>query len=223
MKKMIDFLYALANNNNKPWFDTHKEEYKSLHKDFLAFADELIAGIAQFDKSIEHLTAKDCTYRIYRDIRFSPDKTPYKNHAGIFICPSGKKGPHSGYYMHLEPINNLFFVCAGLFMPESKIIKSVREEIMLNGENFDKLIKNATQKGFFLDTTNNLKRVPNGYSAEDAYAEYYKLRDYLLMKSVTKDYFLDENLLSNLLKDFENTYEFSQLLNQSVDYALEEK
>ncbi|HPV88528.1 MAG TPA: DUF2461 family protein, partial [Bacteroidales bacterium] len=78
MKRVIEFLAALSRNNNKPWFDAHKELYLEALQDFHDFTAQLIEGIATFDKDVSSLTVKDCTFRIYRDLRFSPDKSPYK-------------------------------------------------------------------------------------------------------------------------------------------------
>lgn len=94
MEEIIDFLNKLSANNNREWFNAHKEEYLHCKNLFEKFTIELIEGIRKFDESIGPLTISDCTYRIYRDTRFSLDKTPYKTHFGAFIVPEGKK---SGY------------------------------------------------------------------------------------------------------------------------------
>ncbi len=95
MKEIITFLQELQQNNNREWFIANKTRYTTLQARFNAFVNELIGEISQFDDSITGLTAKDCTYRIYRDVRFSADKSPYKIHMGAFICPGGKKSGYS--------------------------------------------------------------------------------------------------------------------------------
>lgn len=102
MKQVVEFLTLLHENNDKAWFDSHKEMYKRALSCFEVFTAKLIDGIAAFDPSVRGLTVKDCTWRIYRDTRFSPDKTPYKTHMGAFVAPRGKKGGYSGYYFHVE-------------------------------------------------------------------------------------------------------------------------
>lgn len=218
MKRVIEFFNELQQNNNKLWFDAHKAEYKEMLAYHNDFSEKLIAGIAKFDKSVEGLQVKDCTYRIYRDLRFSKDKTPYKQHIGTFICPNGKKSGYSGYYVHIEP-NVKYFLCTGLWMPEAKIIKSVREEIMLNGKEFDKAIKVA--KGFSLDWADSTKKLPNGYTDDCEFSDYYRLKSYLIMKEVDEKYLLSDNLIEKIVADFRKTYEFNHLLNKSVEYALE--
>ena len=102
MNGLIDFLRRLQDNNQREWFNAHKDEYLKALATFHTLVDELIGEIARFDSSVVGLTAKECTYRIYRDVRFSDDKRPYKTHMGAFICPGGKKSGYSGYYFHVS-------------------------------------------------------------------------------------------------------------------------
>ncbi|NLH23525.1 MAG: DUF2461 domain-containing protein, partial [Bacteroidales bacterium] len=101
MERVTGFLSLLSQNNNKEWFDAHKSQYKEALEVFQDFTTELINGIATFDKAVSGLSVKDCTFRIYRDLRFSPDKTPYKTYMGAYVCPGGKKSGFAGYYFHI--------------------------------------------------------------------------------------------------------------------------
>lgn len=218
MKLVLDFFKELQQNNNKPWFDAHKQQYKEMLAVHNDFSQRLIDGIASFDKSVSGLQVKDCTYRIYRDLRFSHDKTPYKQHIGTYVCPHGKKSGYSGYYVHIEP-NVSYFICAGLWCPEPRIVKSVREEIMLNGKNFDKAIRSA--KGFSLSWDDSLKKIPAGFDADDEFSEYYKLKSFLIEKPIDESYILDSNFVDKVVSDLRRTYEFNTLLNKAVEYAME--
>ena len=102
MKQVLDFLRNLLLNNEKPWFDAHKADYLQAKDTISAFAEELIDGIRSFDDTVGPLSVADCTYRIYRDVRFSKDKSPYKTHMGIYVCRGGKKSGYSGYYFHID-------------------------------------------------------------------------------------------------------------------------
>src|SRR5574344_663691 len=138
MEQVLEFLTQVSLNNNKPWFDAHKAAYKTAQATFNDFAIKLIDGIASFDPSVKGLGIKDCTYRFYRDLRFTKDKSPYKTHLGVFISPGGKCSCHSGYYFHIEPPDQDYLgghlMCCGAYMPDSKQLKSIREEFMLNGK-----------------------------------------------------------------------------------------
>ena len=214
-----DFLADLSRNNNKPWFDAHKDRYQQALTHFRTFSTEFIAGLAQFDHSVAGLSVADCTYRIYRDIRFSLDKTPYKTQFGVYVCPQGKKSGNAGYYVHIEPDNKSVLI-SGLYMPSPQALKSVREEIMLNGKEFDKAVKQC--KGFDLDKNSALTRIPKGWNAEDEFSEYYKLRDFDVMQLVCKEQILGKDFLPFVLSEFKKTLNFNTILNKSVQYAREE-
>ena len=225
MQQIISFLKQVKQNNNREWFEAHKADYKAANAEFSAFVEQLIMGIGLFDKSIKGLTVKDCTYRFYRDVRFSLNKAPYKTHFGAYICPFGKKSGFSGYYFHVEPDGNGFLggsqLDTGLYGPDTKILNSIREEISLNGDAFEATLRN--DQGFALADRNPLKRVPRGYSADSPYAEYLKLRNPILCKIVDESFILDKNLLENTLEAFRSTLDFNVWLNKAVSYALEEQ
>ena len=103
LQTSITFLRELIANNNKEWFDANRNFYQKARIEFDGFVDRLINEIRLFDPTIGSITAKDCVYRIYRDVRFSPDKTPYKNHFGAYIAQGGRKSLLGGYYLHVEP------------------------------------------------------------------------------------------------------------------------
>ena len=165
LKPVIDFLRELSANNGKPWFDAHKETYREVQTIFAGFTERFIAGVEEFDKSVSGLTVKECTWRIYRDIRFSADKTPYKTHFGAWVAPQGKKSGYAGYYIHIQPDEELYMICAGLHCPTPAMIRSVREEIMTDGDGFHAAVVEAG--GFSLDRSIATKRVPAGYPADD--------------------------------------------------------
>lgn len=219
MKEIIDFLSDLSANNDRNWFEANRPRYTQVKQQMDTLAEELIEAIAAFDPSINGLRAKDCTYRIYRDTRFSKDKSPYKTWWGVYVCPRGKKSGFSGYYMHVEPDQNCYMLCTGAYCPTPGEIKSVREEIMTEGDAFVEAISSA--KGFEVDWSSALKRMPQGWSAEDAHSEYYRLRNYILVKMVDKEYFLQPNAIEQIAKDMQCTRTFNDTLNRAIEYARE--
>ncbi|MCK9629508.1 MAG: DUF2461 domain-containing protein [Bacteroidales bacterium] len=223
MKKVINFLNALKNNNNRVWFEDNRNEYKEVQSIFNSFIEELISGISEFDPTVRDQTIKTCTYRIYRDTRFSKDKTPYKTHMGAFISPQGKCGGFSGYYFHIEANGSDYIgshiLSTGIYMPQPVVLKSIREEISLNGQDFESLLESA--KGFSLDRSNMLKRVPNGYPADSVFSDYLKCKNFFLVKSVDDKYLTEQGLLERVVTDFKKTYSFNIWLNKAVQYAYE--
>ena len=218
MEQVIAFLEELAQHNYKEWFDAHKGEYLQAKNTIAEVAVELISRIAAFDPRMAGLRVEDCTYRIYRDIRFSPDKSPYKTHMGIYVCAGGKKSGRAGYYLHIEPATGTYFLCSGLYNPTKEMMKSIREEIMLSGEKLDSAIKAA--KGFEIDWDGALTRLPLGWQ-EGPYSDSYRLKSYLLMKPLKRKYITDPGLARRAARDLKPTSAFCELLNRCVDYVLE--
>ena len=219
MKEVIGFLEELEKNNNREWFNAHKDEYRAAQARFDDFAGQLIAGIATFDDSIKNLTVKDCTYRIYRDVRFSADKRPYKTHMGVYVSPHGKKSGYAGYYIHLQPDEENYFLCAGLYNPPAGVVRSVREEVMTDGAAFDAAVRGCGE--LKLDWDGACKRMPRGSRTEDDFSDYYRLREYNVFKRVDRDYVLDEHFIENAVGMLRHARPLNDILNRCVDYARE--
>jgi uncharacterized protein (TIGR02453 family) len=226
MKTILNFLSDLRTNNNRDWFAANKARYKDAEAVFNAFAERLIALVGEWDATTRGLTLRDCTYRIYRDTRFSPDKTPYKTHFGLYISPGGKKSGNGGYYFHIEPQgggligNHLMDV--GIYMPEPAVLRSVRDEIFDNGEAVLKAMATAGKAGFALDRSNSLKRTPVGFPASTEWDEYLKLKDFHLTKPLDDAYILAPDLAKRAAADFRASYDFMSLMQRSAQFAHEE-
>lgn len=219
MKETVDFLRRLKRNNNREWFNAHKAEYRRADSLFKEFATALIDGISSFDPSVFGLTLADCTYRIYRDIRFSNDKSPYKTYMGVFVAPHGKKAGYAGYYLHIDPAEGCFLY-AGLHLPEPAVLKSVREEIIDNGDGLMAAVNAAN--GFSLCTDNALKRNPKDFPAGHKYDGLLRLKDFGIEKPIDEELLFSNGLLQSVLDDFKSTYPLVSTLNRAVQYAYEE-
>ncbi|MDR3047769.1 MAG: DUF2461 domain-containing protein [Bacteroidales bacterium] len=223
-KEILQFLNELQENNNRPWFTANKERYDVLQKEFYQFIEQLISGISKFDISVKNVTPKETVYRIYRDIRFSPNKLPYKCHFATYICQGGKKSGYAGYYFHLEAEHENYIGCSlisgGLYMPTPAVLKTVREDIDLNGAEYRKTIAHA--KSFSLFGNEALKNVPAPFDKNSEYADLLRLKDYSLAKMLTEKDLSKNNLLEWLLEQYNLIYPFNDLLNKSVAFAYEE-
>lgn len=215
MKEILDFLDQLMRNNYREWFLEHKSEYEHAQKIFNLFTEELIAEVGRFDSSIAKLTVKDCTYRIYKDLRFSKDKIPYKTHMGAYLCPHGKKSGYAGYYFHLEPSESEYIggnmLAAGLYNPTPQFLRVAREKIDVDGKNFEKALKQS--KHLVLENNAKLSRVPNGYPQDHPYSEYLKLKDYSIIMSLPDEVLFGNNLVKNVAEYFRETMPFNHYLN----------
>ncbi len=224
MKTILPFLKELAKNNNREWFAANKSRYQDIQKDVTDFTEKLIEGIAKFDPSIAGLTAKECGYRIYRDTRFSSDKTPYKTHIGVYICKGGKKSGYAGYYFHIEPKTNAWLgscmLVTGLYHPEANILKSIREDILSNGAEFLKTIKAAKGFDWDDDEEGKLSRPPKGFPADSPYIEYIKQKNFSLVQALDEKLLNDpKKLVDFCVKEFKKTKAFADHLNRAVEFA----
>ena len=224
MEEVLDFLRRLSDNNDREWFDAHRAEWTHVKGLWADFTAELIEGVASFDPSVRGLRPQDCTYRIARDTRFSTDKRPYKSWLGTFIAPHGKKSGYAGYYFHVEPVGDGLLgnhlLAAGAVCIEPAVLRSIREEVLDHGDELTESIRRA--RGFRLDTTNRLKRVPTGFPAESEHADLLKQKDYCLEKRVSEEFVLSDGLPERLVEEFRHTKPFLDQLNRAIRYACEE-
>jgi uncharacterized protein (TIGR02453 family) len=173
----ITFLEQLAKNNNKPWFDKHRDAYQAAKEDFEVFIDQLLARLVPLQPEFANLKGKDCVFRIFRDVRFSKDKTPYKAHFGAFLSKGGRKYEGAGYYLHIEPGKN--FAGGGLWVPQGPMLKAVRQEIDYNFDEFKKILAAKDFKKYFKKIEGEqLKTLPQGYTADNPAIEFLKQKSF---------------------------------------------
>ena len=200
LRHTIDFLTELTYNNNRDWFLDHKEDYLHAKAEYEDFVNRLIIGINAFDPAVGLQTAASCSYRIYRDVRFSRDKSPYKTWMGAYMCPGGRKSDRPGYYFHIEPVSDILIghhlLAAGLYQPSPKTLRNIRTGILEHGRRFDMAVKAA--KGFTLDEGpgERLQRTPPGFPKDFRYADYLKCRQYCLAMPIKEEDISVENVLS---------------------------
>ncbi len=180
-KATLKFLAELKKNNHKPWFDANRTAYDEAKKDFAAFIQAVLDGLSKTDPSIAHLAAKDCMFRINRDVRFSKDKSPYKTNMGAFMNKGGKKAMTAGYYFHMEPGGS--FAGGGLYMPMPEQLKKVRQELDYNFSDFKKIVLSKKFESVYgsldRDSEYLLSRVPKGYEPDNPAADYLKLKSFV--------------------------------------------
>lgn len=228
VNRILDFLKDVAVNNNRPWFQTHKDEYLTCKEDFEHDIAQAITRLAEFDEEVAHLQVKDCVYRFYRDTRFSEDKSPYKRHFGAYICAKGKKSLRGGYYIHVEPDNCM--LATGSYWLPTNILTSCRNEIMGNIDVWRKAVENKqfvayfgkpnegtweqSDKGFGLDS---LKTCPSGFPRDYEYIQYLRMKDYCCWKRVPNDFFNGEEWYDEAMKIFMTAKPMMDFMNSVID------
>lgn len=225
MREIVSFLNQVQENNNRTWFAEHKTEYQKIQKRFNEFVERLLVGISEFDKEIAGVTLQQSIYRFYRDTRFSPDKRPYKNHIGAYICPFGKKSGFAGYYFHVEADNGDYIgdniLAAGIYCPEKRVLASIRDDIYANAAPYRSAIAKA--KGFTVDYTSALKRLPKGFPVDASDSDLLKLKNFTLNLSISKEILFGKDLYEFVIEKFKTTHDYNLLLNRAVEFARDEQ
>lgn len=212
----LEFLDTLKKNNNKEWFHANKKTYQKAKSNFEEFVNNIILEFGKIDESILSLTAKDCTFRINRDIRFSKDKSPYKTNFGAYLSKGGKKSKYSGYYVHLE--TNGCFIGGGIYMPPSPVLKLVRNEIYFNLDAFLKIIQDKNFKSEFGDIHGEkLTNPPKGFPKDFEGVEWLKYKSYTVMKDVNEKTILSKNFVTEVVHSFSIMKPLVEFINAGID------
>ncbi|MEO5684087.1 MAG: DUF2461 domain-containing protein [Chitinophagaceae bacterium] len=214
----IKFLKDLQKNNNKPWFDANRPVYEDAKADFAQFVQALIDKHGSKDDSIKELKAKECMFRINRDVRFAKDKSPYKNNFGASINRGGKKSMFAGYYFHCQP--GEAFVGGGLWVPMPPDLKKVRQEVDYC---FDELKKILAAKKFktvyadlIKDSETSLVNVPQGFEKDNPAATYLKLKSFIAMKKLDDKTLASKDLVNTTLEAFDALQPLLTFLNRAL-------
>jgi len=216
----LKFLKDLKKNNNKPWFDANRKRYEEAKADFANFIQQVIDAHSKKDKTIASLKAKDCMFRINRDIRFAKDKSPYKTNFGASINKGGKKAfSTAGYYFHLEP--GQLFVGGGMYQPFPPELNKVRQEIDYCFDEFKKIIGSKKFKSVYGDLDKSkeflLSRVPKGYEADNPAAEYLKLKSYIAMTNLSDKDATSNGLIKKTTEAFDTLLPLVNFLNRAIE------
>lgn len=205
-KQIFDFLEKLKLNNNRDWFNTHKQTYERARKKIKDLSHTLKEGLSTFDQ-IE----KAKIFRIYRDIRFSKDKTPYKTNFGMnFVRATALR--RGGYYLHIEPDNT--FVAGGFWRPESKDLKRIRKEIDLHADPFIEIIESDHFKNHFGALEGErLKSAPQGYSKDHEHIDLLNFKQFIMKKDFTDEEAMSHDFPEQVLTYFKAMQPFHDYMS----------
>ncbi|MCC9166816.1 DUF2461 domain-containing protein [Pontibacter harenae] len=198
-KATLEFLADLVEHNTREWFAEHKKKYEAARKDYILFLDELVKEVQHFDPAAQGQQGKDLVFRIYRDVRFSTDKRPYKDHFGAYLAEGGRKSINPGYYLHLAG-KNKSFLAGGIWYPPAAQLKVVRQEIDYNLNELKSIIEAEDfVKRFGPLQGEQLKTTPKGYDKDNPAIEYLRFKSWnaimpLSDKTVLSSDFIDEVL-----------------------------
>jgi uncharacterized protein (TIGR02453 family) len=212
LKPVLTFLSGLQKNNNKTWFEQHRPEYEKARGQFIDLVDQLILGFGA-QEDLKGLSAIDCVMRIYRDIRFSKDKTPYKINMAASIAPGGKKSTRLGYYLHLEP-HNQSMVAGGLHMPESAQLNKFRAAVARDSRKFKSIVEDRSFKQYFGEIGGEkLKTAPQGYDRDHPEIELLRLKEIVAVHRLPDAEVLASDFTAHVIKSFKAMQPFLEYLN----------
>jgi uncharacterized protein (TIGR02453 family) len=201
LQPTLDFLLALQKHNNKPWFDAHRAEYQAAKQRFAEFVDTFIDEFRSIEDFAD-LSAKDCLFRINRDVRFAKDKSPYKPNLGASIALGGKHSIRAPYYIHLEPPNKSF-LAGGVYAPTPDQLAAIRKAIDRDAEPLKAAINHRAFKKYFGTLSGEkLKTPPRGYAADHPEIELLKFKQFITLHPLADKDVLSPRLMSHTVEVF---------------------
>jgi uncharacterized protein (TIGR02453 family) len=216
MQEVLNFLSELKENNNREWFDQNREWHQACRDKVVFLTELIIHEISRFDDEIGVQDPKSCVFRIYRDVRFSHDKTPYKSHFGVYIVKGGKKSVNAGYYLHIEPGGS--FVGGGIWSPPAEALKAVRTEIFDHPEEFKKLIYgDSFRKVFSHMYDDKLKTAPKGFPKDFPDIELLKYKSYAFDSPLSDSVITSDAIVEKVITSIKQLYPVNRFLNSALD------
>jgi len=193
----------------------NKDRYQKALLNFENFVNAFIKALAKIEPELHEVSAKHCIFRIYRDIRFSKNKTPYKDHFGAHITEAGRKSPGPGYYFHLKPSGS--FLAGGIFGPDSAKLAAIRQEIDYNSKEFLSILESDSFKSTFSKLEGDqLKTAPKGYEQDHEMIEYLRYKSFLLVHQFTDEEIFNKNFLYRLVEISKEIYPFHQFIRKAL-------
>ena len=216
LQQAHQFLLNLSANNNREWFDAHKTEYLAAQQQWLQFVERLIKAYNVLLPT-DHLEAKKCVFRIYRDVRFSKNKLPFKNNFSALIGAEGKqtKG-HTWWYIHYSPEGS--FLASGAYEPTPAQLAAIRQEIDYNSEKFRAIVNEPELVKYFGQLMGNqLKTAPKGYPKDHPDIQYLRYTQLYFSHSIPTAQFNKPDMPQYLVEKSALLLPFIEFLNEATE------
>ena len=207
LSALVAFLAGLSENNNKAWFVMNQPSYEILREEFTALVADVIARTARFDPLVAQVNAKKAQFRIYRDVRFSKDKRPYKTQFSAAISPAGKSGNVPVYYFHIDA-QGVLLTAAGCYMPDKETLARIRTALAADPAGLESALRDRRFRKQFgdLDDSDRLARPPKGYAADLPQIERLKLKSYIAAAETDLSDVAPDDLATTIADSFKAVY-----------------
>ena len=215
LKPVLDFLSELAQHNQRDWFKQRQDVYQAAHARFEIFVEELILAYRSVE-DLGPLTARDCVMRIYRDVRFTRDKSPYQTHMAASIAKGGRHSPRFPYYLHIAP-HDQSFLAGGLYMPSSSQLARFREQIDRNSAPLREIFSDTRFRQVFgTPGGESLKTAPQGYSRDHPDIDLLRLKQVTVAYTLPDALVLSPHILDQVVDILALMKPFLDYLNETV-------
>ena len=214
---ILKFLKDIAKNNNREWFEKNKPRYIEVKNAFDDFLEDFHQELLKFDDSLGGLNPRKLAFRIYRDVRFSKDKRPYKVNMGAGFSPAGKMMQEPGYYIHIEA-GDKSFIAGGLYQPDPANLAKVRQEIDYNSKEFLKILNQSKFKKTFngLDDFDKVKTAPKGYAKDHPQIELLKNKSFIVSHYFTDAQVKDKKFIKNVAEACKTLKPLNDFLKEAI-------
>ncbi|NOT75583.1 MAG: DUF2461 domain-containing protein [Cyclobacteriaceae bacterium] len=213
---IFKFLQSLAKNNDRVWFEKNKPTYLQAKDNFEMFVGKFLDELIRFNPEFATLNPKKLPFRIYRDVRFSKDKSPYKTNMGAGFSPNGKLVQEPGYYLHIQPGGSFF--AGGIYMPDASNLAKIRQEIDYNGDKLDKILKDKKLKKWYkgMDDIDKLKTMPKGYAKDHPRIELLKNKSFIVSHYFTDSQVKDKKFIKQLAEAAKALKPMNEFLKEAI-------
>lgn len=212
------FLKDLGKHNDRTWFEKNRNRYEIAKEDFDNFMEAVLAALVKVDKRLAGLQVKDCVYRIYRDVRFSKNKLPYKTSFSASVNEGGRKSGKAGYYFQIDPVHEWgCLIAGGMWQPEAPKLKAVRQEIQYHTDEFKKILSAKDFKKWFGELEDNkLKTIPKGFDKSDPDIDLYKYTGYVVSVGLEEKDFYSKTIIKKFTDTYKTMLPLLDFLNRAV-------
>lgn len=217
LETILRFLKAIAKNNNRDWFEKNKSKYLEAKQGFEDIVSAVLKELVKFEGGLAGLDPRKLPFRIYRDIRFSKDKRPYKTNMGAGFSPNGKLVQEPGYYLHIQP-GGKSFLAGGIYMPDATNLAKIRQEIDYNPEALKRIMAAKKFRTLFgdFDDFDKLKTMPRGYAKDHPYIEWLKLKSFIVEMTFTDKQVTDQKFVSMVVNGCKTLKPLNDYLREAI-------